>query len=184
MTGLKDIRQPPKDDEPGPAARAAEDVMLRVARESRKFWTPPAPPPALADAIGQAIARHESASVAELRRELEDLKARLSDAEPGPTAELPQGQATAPEKRTAQRRAILSRIIAALRELDPALNPAAMPGRMVDFLTLCQAVDHHLFTIELDTFDKARKGLCQFTQGARATDYYREKLPAVRAKLG
>lgn len=113
----------------------------------------------------------------------ENLALALAEAAPG-KAPGKEGQATAPEKRTAQRRVILTRILEALREEDPALNPDAMPGRMVDFLTLCQAVDRHLFTIESDAFDKARKGLCRFTQGARATDYYREKLPAIRAKLG
>lgn len=93
-------------------------------------------------------------------------------------------QATAPEKRTAQRRATLTRILDALGELDPTLNTEAMPGRMVDFLTLCQAVDKHLFTIQSDAFDKARKGLCRFAPGARETTYYWEKLSAVRAKLG
>ena len=113
----------------------------------------------------------------------ENLALALEEAAPG-NAPGGEGQATAPEKRTAQRRAILTRILEDLREVDPTLNPDAMPGRMVDFLTLCQAVDRHLFTIQLDAFDKARKGLCRFTQGARATDYYREKLPAIRAKLG
>jgi hypothetical protein len=90
-----------------------------------------------------------------------------------------------PDSRPRLRHERMARILEALRELDPSLDIRAMPGRKVDLLELCQAIDRHLFSTALDAFEKtALKGQAQFTPGAQPTTYYRERTAAVRAKLG
>ncbi len=142
---------------------------------------PPLPRPPTAEEIGEATARHLSQAdpgdVEELRERIAELEARL--------VPPPSTPADEPKSRTQARRDSLARILEALRELDPQLNTAAMPGQKGDFLEMCQALAPHLFFIGMDQFKKtALKGQAKFTPGAQPTTYYREKIATVRAKLG
>lgn len=184
MTALKDLRQPPKDDpegEPGPIARRMEG-FARKQKFRPGFYPPLPPPPSLADAIGAAIARHESTIVAELRRDLTASKAE-PEATPPPARS---GQAYAPKRAATKTRAEwMERILAALRELDTDLDTDAMPGRKVDFQEMCKALAPRPFTVTPDVFkDTALKGRARFLSRARETTYYRDRLEAVRRKLG
>ncbi len=105
---------------------------------------------------------------------------------PAPWAPAPApAQAKPPRASVTQtRKESLARILEALRELDPALDLGALPGRKRDLLELCQAVAPGLFWVSPDVFDAALKGQAQFCPGRRATPYYMERAPAVRLKLG
>ena len=84
------------------------------------------------------------------------------------------------------RRERLARIMEALRELDPDLDPAAMPGTKADLLELCQATDTRpkQFSISLRTFDNCIYGWLQFAgRKPGITDYYRNNLSALLNKL-
>ena len=136
-------------------------------------------------AIERYLAAKES-DADELRREIADLRAALPRP-PEPT-EPPQGQASAPLPGSGPipRRERLGRIIGALRELDPDLDLAAMPGTKADLLELCQAADTppKQFSISLRTFDNCISGWLQFAgRKPGITYYYRNHLPALRNKL-
>ena len=142
-------------------------------------------------AIERYLAAKES-DADELRREIADLRAALprppEPAAPEKPTEPPQGQATAPLPGSGpiHRRERLARIIEALRELDPDLDLAAMPGTKADLLELCQATDTRpkQFSIAVDTFDNCVSGWLQFAgRKPGITDYYRNHLPALRNKL-
>jgi hypothetical protein len=95
-----------------------------------------------------------------------------------PVNNLPPGQGRV------DRRQLLVRILAALRECDPQLREDDMPGTKVDFLRLCQAISKHAFSIEPTSFNGNIKGWLGFRSGARSSTYYQDQLPAIRAKLG
>ncbi len=84
------------------------------------------------------------------------------------------------------RRKRLDCILAALREFDPTLSLAAMPGTKEDLLGLCQAVDTSpkQFSISLRTFDNGIAGWLQFAgRQPGKTPFYRDSLATVRRKL-
>ena len=136
-------------------------------------------------AIERYYADEQAEPVGELRKEIADLKALLRPAEPPPPDP---GQAVAPLPGSGPipRRERLARIMEALRELDPDLDPAAMPGTKADLLELCKAADTRpkQFSISLRTFDNCITGWLQFAgRKPGITDYYRNRLPALLKKL-
>lgn len=66
----------------------------------------------------------------------------------------------------------ISRILDAIKAVDPEFNPSSMPGRKQDFQQLCIQLNKPMFSIALSTFSDYLIGVCLFGPGARATDYY------------
>lgn len=133
----------------------------------------------------ERYADEQAEPVGELRKEIADLKALLRPAEP-PPPDPGQADGSLPGSGPIPRRERLARIMEALRELDPDLDPAAMPGTKADLLELCQAADTRpkQFSISLRTFDNCIAGWLQFAgRKPGINPYYRDHLPALLNKL-
>ncbi len=87
------------------------------------------------------------------------------------------------ESKVERKRAKIQEILGELESLDPDFCRDSMPGRKVDFFTLCKEIARADFAhIREATFSDYLPGLCAFRKGARESDYYRKSLYKLEVK--